>query len=66
MVRTQPGENQRPGYVGQFFWEGIWGTAFSVDPKEKLVAVLMLQAPALPATHYKTLIRNLVYQALVD
>jgi CubicO group peptidase (beta-lactamase class C family) len=65
-VRTQTGRNQRPAYPGQFFWEGAWGTAFWVDPKEKLVAVLMMQVPALQAPHYKTLIRNLVYQALMN
>ena len=65
-VRTQAGRNQRPGHPGEFFWQGIWGTAFWVDPKEKLVAVLMIQVPAAPGVHYQSLIRNLVYQALMN
>jgi CubicO group peptidase (beta-lactamase class C family) len=66
MVRTQDGRNSSPGYPGQFFWVGIWGTAFWVDPKENLVAVLMIQTPAEQGAIYRGLIRNLVYQALVQ
>jgi CubicO group peptidase (beta-lactamase class C family) len=66
MVRTDAGRNQRLGSPGEFYWVGIWGTAFWVDPMEKLVAVLMMQTPALQTSHYRSLIRNLVYQALVN
>jgi CubicO group peptidase (beta-lactamase class C family) len=66
MVRTQAGENTTPGSPGFFYWAGLWGTAFWVDPKEKLVAVFMVQLPAAQGAHYRSLLRNLVYQALVD
>jgi CubicO group peptidase (beta-lactamase class C family) len=65
-VRNQPGRNPLPGSPGEFFWQGLYGTAFWVDPKEKLVAVLMMQLPAAQARHYRSLFRNLVYQALMD
>ena len=35
------------------------------DPKEKLAAVLMMQAPAL-RPHYRYLMRHYVYQAIMD
>ena len=44
-VRTEPGRNPVPGSVGDFSWAGIYGTYFWVDPKEKLVAVSMIQVP---------------------
>ena len=65
-VRTQPGQNPRPGSVGEFYWGGIYGTYFWVDPKEKLVAVMMMQVGGAVRNHYRSLIRNLVYQAMVD
>ena len=66
MIRTQAGRNPIPGSRGEFFWNGIWGTAFWVDPKEKLVAVLMLQLPPAQGAHYRSLLHSLVYQALID
>jgi CubicO group peptidase (beta-lactamase class C family) len=66
MVRTQTGHNMVPGSPGVFFWGGAWGTHFWVDPKEKLIAVLMVQVPLSQAPHYQFLIRSLVYQALVN
>jgi CubicO group peptidase (beta-lactamase class C family) len=65
-VRTQVGRNPRPGSPGEFYWLGVWGTAFWVDPSEKLIAVLMVQVPAVQGVHYQSLIRNLVYQALMN
>ena len=66
-VRNQAGRNPLPGSPGEFYWVGAYGTAFWVDPKEKLIAVLMVQLPPTPiAAHYRSLLRNLIYQALMD
>jgi len=66
-VRNQVGRNPLPGSPGEFYWVGVYGTAFWVDPREKLIAVLMVQLPPTPiAAHYRSLLRNLVYQALMD
>ena len=64
-VRTEPGRNPVPGSVGDFSWAGITGTYFWVDPKEQLVAVLMMQVPQTVNVPYWRQTRTLVYQALV-
>jgi CubicO group peptidase (beta-lactamase class C family) len=64
-VRKEPGRNTVPGSVGDFYWSGVHGTYFWVDPQEQLVGVLMLCAPDL-RRHYRALMRQLVYQALDD
>jgi CubicO group peptidase (beta-lactamase class C family) len=64
-VRTVPGRNPVPGSVGDFSWAGIAGTFFWVDPKEKLVTVLMMQVPQAVNVPYWRQTRTLVYQALI-
>ena len=64
-VRLETGMSEWMGTPGEFYWGGYAGTAFWVDPKEKLVPVLMMQAPGKRA-HYRTLFRDLVYQSLLD
>jgi len=63
-LRMDAGLNPRPGSVGDFYWQGVSGTYFWIDPKEQLVAVLMMQAPAL-RFYYWAIIRDYVYQAIV-
>lgn len=65
-VRTDPGRNPLPGSVGDFSWAGITGTYFWVDPKERLVAVLMIQVPQGTNVPYWRQTRTLVYQALTN
>jgi len=62
-VRKESGRNPVPGSVGDFYWSGVHGSYFWVDPQEQLVGVLMLCAPEL-RRHYRALMRQLVYQAL--
>ncbi|GKX32704.1 MAG: serine hydrolase [Rhizobiaceae bacterium MnEN-MB40S] len=44
-LRNRIGGNVLPGSVGDFFWAGISGCYFWIDPAEDLCAVLMMQAP---------------------
>ena len=62
-VRLAPGLAPFPGSVGTYFWGGLAGTTFWVDPAERLAAVLMIQAPGQRET-YRLLFRALVYAAL--
>jgi CubicO group peptidase (beta-lactamase class C family) len=64
-VRTQPGMAGYEGSVGEYNWGGAAGTAFWVDPKEKLVPIMMIQAPG-QRLHYRIAFRGLVYQSIVD
>ena len=64
-VRKEPGRSPVPGSVGDYYWSGVHGTYFWVDPQEQLIGVLMLCAPEL-RRHYRALMRQLVYQALED
>lgn len=64
-VRQEAGRSMVPGSVGDYYWGGATGPYFWVDPREKLVVVLMLQASDIQLrTYYRSLLRNLVYQAL--
>jgi CubicO group peptidase (beta-lactamase class C family) len=62
-VRTQQGIASFPGSVGQFFWSGMGGTFFWIDPLEDLFAVFMSQAPG-QRQYTRTLVRDLVYAAV--
>jgi CubicO group peptidase (beta-lactamase class C family) len=62
-VRTEPGRSPVPGSVGEFFWGGVTGTYFWIDPREDMIVVLMLQAPD-QRLHYRYLTRQLIYAAL--
>jgi CubicO group peptidase (beta-lactamase class C family) len=62
-VRTAPGMSPAPGSVGEFFWGGVTGTYFWIDPQEQMVVVLMLQAPE-QRLRYRYLTRRLVYGAV--
>jgi len=62
-VRKAQGMSPVPGSVGEFFWGGVTGTYFWIDPQERMVVVLMLQAPD-QRLHYRYLSRHLVYAAL--
>lgn len=64
-VRTAAGMSPVPGSVGLYYWGGIAGTTFFVDPAEDLYALLMIQAPN-QRDHYRPLFRTLVYAALLD
>ena len=65
-VRTDAGRSPVPGSIGDFSWAGITGTYFWVDPKEKLVTVLMIQVPQATNVPYWRQTRTLVYQALTN
>ena len=64
-VRKDLGVASVPGSVGSYFWGGMAGTTFFVDPAEDLFAILMLQAPN-QREYYRMLFRDLVYAALVN
>lgn len=64
-VRKTLGVAPVPGSAGTYFWGGMAGTSFFVDPAEDLFACLMLQAPN-QREYYSMLFRDLVYATLLD
>lgn len=62
-VRKGEGNAVIPGSPGDYTWSGLAGTYFWVDPREELVAVLLMQAPE-QRNHYRQMFRHLVYAAL--
>lgn len=64
-VRTAQGLAPVPGSVGMYYWGGIAGTTFFVDPAQNMFALMMIQAPN-QRDYYRPLFRNLVYAALLD
>ncbi len=65
-VRPSDGLAFAPGSEGDYYWGGYAGTIFWVDPKEQIVAVMMMQSPGAMRTYHRNLLRQLVYQAVVD
>ena len=64
-VRTSAGLAAVPGSVGLYYWGGIAGTTFFVDPAQDMFALMMIQAPN-QRDYYRPLFRSLVYAALLD
>jgi CubicO group peptidase (beta-lactamase class C family) len=61
-ITTDLGATQMPGSAGMYGWSGIYGTFFWVDPREKLIGVLMVQRyPGPPAA---APFQSLTYQAV--
>ena len=65
-VRPGDGLASMPGSAGDFYWGGYAGTIFWVDPKEQIVAVMMMQSPGAMRQYHRNLLRQLVYQAVMD
>jgi CubicO group peptidase (beta-lactamase class C family) len=65
-VRPGDGVAPFPGSAGDFNWGGYAGTFFWVDPKEQLVATLMVQSAGALRLYHRLLYRQLVYQAIID
>ena len=64
-VRLHAGISAMPGSVGQYFWGGLAGTTFWVDPAENLFAILLIQAPG-QREYFRMLFRDMVYSAFAD
>ena len=64
-VRKHLGVAAVPGSPGTYFWGGLAGTTFFVDPVLNLFAILMLQVPN-QREYYRMLFRNMVYAAVLD
>jgi CubicO group peptidase (beta-lactamase class C family) len=64
-VRLQDGMGTAPGSAGDAMWAGAWGTSFTIDRAEGLVAILMAQGPS-NRVRTRMLFKDLVYAAMVE
>ena len=64
-VRTDTGLAPYAGSTGDFHCGGAGGTAFWVDPKEKMFVVYMMQSPSKRAP-YRILLRDMVYASIME
>ena len=64
-VRTAAGMSAVPGSVGLYYWGGMAGTTFFVDPALDMFALMLIQAPS-QREYFRPLFRSLVYAALLD
>jgi CubicO group peptidase (beta-lactamase class C family) len=64
-VRLGEGVSAMAGSKGLYYWGGIAGTTFFVDPAKDFFALMMIQAPN-QRDYYRPLFRNLVYAALLE
>jgi CubicO group peptidase (beta-lactamase class C family) len=64
-IRSDAAWSTVPGSVGSFFWSGVWGTYFWVDPAEQLVAVQLIQVEPGKDGPINHTFRNLTYGAFL-
>src|SRR5262245_13078524 len=64
-VRTEGGLAPITGSLGDYSWGGAGGTAFWVDPREKMFVVYMMQSPS-KRQQYRALLRAMVYAAIAE
>ncbi|MGD2140672.1 MAG: serine hydrolase domain-containing protein [Burkholderiales bacterium] len=64
-TRLEYGQSHWPASVGEFYWAGYAGTYFWIDPEENLVVSYMSQEPV-RRQHYRVLLRDLIYQAIIE
>jgi CubicO group peptidase (beta-lactamase class C family) len=64
-VRLQDGIVPGAGSAGMYYWAGLSGPSFFIDPKEQLHAQLLIQQPG-RRDYYRSLFRELVYASLID
>lgn len=64
-VRNVQGVNPLPGSPNDYYWGGAYGTYFWHDPRERMYVIFMMQSPQ-ARLRYRYLMRDLVYQAMVN
>ena len=64
-INCEPGRSPSLGSKGDYYWTGLYGTFFWVDPKEQVIGIMMTQAMgSLHPNQHR--LRYFVYQAISD
>jgi CubicO group peptidase (beta-lactamase class C family) len=64
-VVLDPCQAQVIGSTGEYFWAGVGGTHFWIDPEEDLIVIQMAQMRPASLVPTRRTLRSLVYQALM-
>ena len=65
-VKNEAGMDGMPGSVGNFYWFGLQGTSFWVDPEEDLIGIFMIQIDPNRDVTFRRQFKRLVYQAVIE
>ncbi|MCH8812474.1 MAG: serine hydrolase [Gemmatimonadetes bacterium] len=65
-VKNEAGTDGMPGSVGNFYWFGVQGTSFWVDPEEDLIGIFMIQIRPNRDVNFRQQFKRLVYQAVIE
>ncbi len=65
-VRLQTGIAGAIGSAGDYYWSGVFGTYYWVDPLEDVAVVFLAMAPGMLRLRYRALMRAIVLQAIAD
>ena len=64
-VNINPAANMIPGSIGEYYWGGMFSTAFFVDPVEKLHMVFMTQLSPSSVYPIRRELKTFIYSALI-
>ncbi|MFM5954168.1 MAG: serine hydrolase domain-containing protein [Novosphingobium sp.] len=64
-VNIDPAANLIPGSIGEYYWGGMFSTAFFVDPVEKVHMVFMTQLSPSSTYPIRRELKTLIYSALL-
>ena len=64
-VNLDPARSMVPGSVGEFYWGGMFSTAFFIDPVEQVTMVFMTQLSPSSVYPIRRELKTLIYAALV-
>ncbi len=63
-VTMNPARSMMPGSVGEYYWGGIFSTAFFIDPVERLHMIFMTQLTPSNTYPIRRELKTLIYSAL--
>lgn len=63
-VTTNVAPTLVPGSVGEFYWGGVFSTAFFIDPVERIIMVFMTQMTPSSTYPVRRELKTLIYSAL--
>ena len=65
-VKNQPALDGLPDSVGTYYWFGVAGTSFWIDPEQDLIGIFMVQINPNRDVSFRDQFKRLVYQAVVE